>query len=128
MRSLIFLWYHKILLKPGEDGITAEFLVQNRVKEKADQMLRESHCGFRSGRGFVDQMFCLRALMEKAHEFHTPLYLCFIDLTKAYDSVNREATTSLPNTSGSSRLFTLTAGAKFDHMAASPSPFKLGTG
>ena len=42
-------------------------------------------------RGCVDQVFCLRALMEKAHEFHTPLYLCFIDLTKAYDSVSRSA-------------------------------------
>ena len=29
--------------------------------------------------------------MEKAREFHSPLYLCFIDLKKAYDSVNHEA-------------------------------------
>ena len=29
--------------------------------------------------------------MERAREFRTPLYLCFIDLTKAYDSVNIEA-------------------------------------
>ena len=29
--------------------------------------------------------------MEKAREFHSPLYLCFIDLKKAYDSVNRDA-------------------------------------
>ena len=26
--------------------------------------------------------------MEKAHEFHQPLYACFIDLKKAYDSVH----------------------------------------
>ena len=63
-------------------------IIQNRLMT-VDKLLRESQCGFRPDRGCVDQLFCLRALMEKAHEFHTPLYLHFIDLTKAYDSVSR---------------------------------------
>ena len=29
--------------------------------------------------------------MEKSREFRQPLYLCFVDLRKAYDSVNRSA-------------------------------------
>ena len=29
--------------------------------------------------------------MEMAREFHRPLYMCFIDLRKAYDSVNQDA-------------------------------------
>lgn len=29
--------------------------------------------------------------MEKAREFQQPIYVCFIDLRKAYDSVNHEA-------------------------------------
>ena len=65
-------------------------IIQNRLKV-IDGVLRESQCGFRKGRGCVDQVFCLQALIEKAHEFNSPLYLCFIDLTKAYDSVNRTA-------------------------------------
>ena len=28
--------------------------------------------------------------MEKRREFNKPLFMCFIDITKAYDSVNRE--------------------------------------
>ena len=30
-------------------------------------------------------------MVERATEYRTPLYLCFMDLTKAYDSVNRLA-------------------------------------
>ena len=37
-------------------------------------MLRENQCGFREGRGCVDQVYNLRVLMEKAREFHSPLY------------------------------------------------------
>ena len=66
-------------------------IIYNRLKERAELMLRENQCGFREGRGCVDQVYNLRVLMEKAQEFHSPLYLCFIDLKKAYDSVNPEA-------------------------------------
>ena len=38
----------------------------------------------------MEQIFILRILSEKAREFHTPLYLAFVDLRKAYDSVSRE--------------------------------------
>ena len=29
--------------------------------------------------------------MEKAREYHRPLYICFVDIRKAYDSINRAA-------------------------------------
>ena len=66
-------------------------VILNRLKPKAEASLRESQCGFRRGRGFVDQLFTLRIFMEKARELQQPIYVCFIDLRKAYDSVNREA-------------------------------------
>ena len=50
-----------------------------------------SQCGFRSGRGTVDMIFALRQVQEKAREQNTDLYMVFIDLTKAFDTVNREA-------------------------------------
>ena len=50
----------------------------------------EEQCGFRpQERSTVDMMFVVRRLQELARKNHTPLYLCFIDLTKAYDSVDR---------------------------------------
>ena len=40
---------------------------------------------------WIDQVFALRVVAEKAREYSIPLYLSFIDLMKAYDSVNRDA-------------------------------------
>ena len=34
-------------------------VIQCRLKEKANQMLRENQCGFRKGRGCADQLFSL---------------------------------------------------------------------
>ena len=61
--------------------------ILNRLKPRTEQLLWESQCGFRRGRGYTDQLFSLRMLMEKAREYHQSIYTCFIDLKKAYDSV-----------------------------------------
>ena len=66
-------------------------VIQKRLAERGNQLLRESQCGFRKGRGCIDQVFSLRVLAEKAREYNTTLYLCFVDLRKAYDSVSRDA-------------------------------------
>ena len=66
-------------------------VIQGRLKEKANRALRENQCGFRKGRGCVNHLLSFHILMEKAQEFHTPLYMCFVDLKKAYDSVNCKA-------------------------------------
>ena len=54
-----------------------------------ENFLPEEQCGFRSQRSTVDMMFVVRRLQELARKKDTPLYLCFIDLTKAYDYVDR---------------------------------------
>ena len=66
-------------------------VIQKRLAERGNQFLKESQCGFRKGRGCIDQMFVLRVLAEKARDYNTPLYLCFVDLRKAYDSVSHDA-------------------------------------
>ena len=42
------------------------------------------------GEGCVDQIFTLKQIGDKAREKNA-VYVCFIDLEKVYDRVNREA-------------------------------------
>ena len=70
-------------------GKVYTLVLLNRVKDYVDDRLSELQCGFRPNRGCPDQIFPLRKTMELAVEHDAPLYACFIDLRKAYDSVNR---------------------------------------
>ena len=53
------------------------------------EILPQEQSGFRPNRSTTDMMFVIRRLQELARKKRIPLYLCFIDLTKAYDSVDR---------------------------------------
>ena len=53
-------------------------------------LLPESQCGFRAGRGTADMIFAVRQLQEKSQEQNRALYLTFVDLTKAFDTVCRD--------------------------------------
>ena len=52
-------------------------------------ILPEEQCGFRSQRSTVDIIVAVQRLQELARKKDTPWYLCFIDLYKAYDFVDR---------------------------------------
>ena len=52
-------------------------------------ILPEEQSGFRPNRSTTDMMFVIRRLQELARKNRIPLYVCLIDLTKAYDSVDR---------------------------------------
>ena len=60
-------------------------MIETRLGERAEEMLRESQRGFHTGNGCVDQIFMLRTMAENAREFNTSLYLAFVDVKKAYD-------------------------------------------
>jgi hypothetical protein len=65
-------------------------VILTRVVNIVDKHLDEAQAGFRKGRGCVDQIFCLRSIAEKTRDKCLQLWLCFIDLKAAYDTVNRE--------------------------------------
>ena len=59
------------------------------VSSVSELILPETQCGFRRDRSTVDMVFVLRQLQEKCIEQHQELYMVFVDLTKAFDAVNR---------------------------------------
>ena len=66
-------------------------ILLNRLNAHLERdLLPESQCGFRAGRGTVDMIFAARQLQEKCQEKNVGLYTTFVDLTKAFDTVCRE--------------------------------------
>ena len=67
-------------------------VIPNRLNiSLSDLVLPETQCGFRSGRGTVDMIFSLRQLQEKIREGNKELYIIFVDLAEALDTVLRDA-------------------------------------
>ena len=82
--------YRGISLLSIAGKILARILSQ-RLSHAAEDILPESQCGFRPGRGTVDMIFAARQIQEKCREQHQDLYMAFIDLTKAFDTVDRKS-------------------------------------
>ena len=57
-------------------------MLERRVRRIVEPRIQEEQCGFRPGRGTVDQ-----PLLEGAWEFAQPVHMCFVDLEKAFDHV-----------------------------------------
>jgi len=55
----------------------------------AEVILPETQCGFHRGRSTIDMVFFARLIHEKCREQHRPLYMAFIDLSKAFDTIDR---------------------------------------
>ena len=70
--------------------ILARVLINRLLQHLEDGHLRESQCDFRKGRGTADMVFADRQLQEKCQEQNRDLYITFVDLTKAFDTVSRE--------------------------------------
>ena len=56
---------------------------------EAKRLLPEEQCGFRPDRSTTDMMFVLRRLQEVGRKAGVSLHMCFVDIQKAYDTVDR---------------------------------------
>ena len=75
----------KILLK----------ILMARMRNKITPEIAEEQCGFVKDKGTRNAIYMLRTLTERAIEIQRGLYLCFIDYTKAFDTLRHEEIMSI---------------------------------
>jgi len=61
-----------------------------RIRVKTETEIADEQAGFRQGRRTRDQITNLRILMHKAREHQQPLYMCYVDFKKAFDSISHD--------------------------------------
>nr|VZI36615.1 unnamed protein product [Spirometra erinaceieuropaei] len=94
-------------------------ILLTRLNNHLEQgLLPESQCGFRRHRGATDMIFAARQLQEKCQEMRTHLYSTFVDLTKAFDTVNREGLWKIMQKFGCPERFTQMVRQLHDRMIA----------
>ena len=66
-------------------------IIARRLSEYCERVgiLPNEQSGFRPNCSTTDMMFVIRWLQELARKKRIPLYVCFIGLTKAHDSVDQ---------------------------------------
>lgn len=74
-------------------GKLFESILNSRLKSKNSLCNDDDpfQTGFCDGSRSIDNVFTLYSIIEKQRFLGKPLYVCFIDFTKAFDYVNREA-------------------------------------
>ena len=67
-------------------------LLNARLSEvvESHSLLGEVQNGFRKGRQMADNSFILDSILMKAKHLKQNTHLCYVDISKAYDTVNRE--------------------------------------
>ena len=62
-------------------------VLRDLIEEEYAENETEEQSGFRAGRSCMDNIFCLKQLIEKRLSVNQEVHLLFIDLSKAYDNV-----------------------------------------
>lgn len=59
-------------------------VIVKRLTPITEEILGDYQCGFRRGRSTTDQIFIVRQIMEKCHEYNVDVHQLFIDFKQAY--------------------------------------------
>ena len=65
-------------------------ILESRLRHKVEGHLLEHQSGFRPGRSVQDHIFTIRQISETTYRYNKEFHACFIDLQKAFDSVQRK--------------------------------------
>ena len=98
--------YRGISLLSIAGKIFARILLNRLSTHITPEVVPETQCGFRGNRSTVDMIFCLRQLQEKYIEQDRPLYMVFVDFSKAFDTVGRTGLWQLLKKYGCPEKFT----------------------
>ena len=79
--------YCTIALISHTSKVILKFL-QARLQQYMNCEFPDVQAGFRKGRGTRHQITNIRWIVDKAKEFQTNIYFCFIDYAKAFDCVD----------------------------------------
>ncbi|MFR6994919.1 RNA-directed DNA polymerase, partial [Streptococcus pneumoniae] len=63
------------------------YIIQSRLESFLNHQISAEQAGFVKGRGTREQILNLRQIIEKAREHYLPVYICFVDYSKAFDNV-----------------------------------------
>ena len=70
--------------------VLAKIIPTSLIEHAVDQVLLESQCVSGRGRSTFDMIFVARQQQEKCRKQHQDLCKAFVDLAKAFDTVNRD--------------------------------------
>ena len=98
--------YRGISLLSIANKIFARILLNRLSTHITSEVVPETQCGFRGNRSTVDMICCLRQLQEKCIEQDRPLYMVFVDIRKAFDTVGRTGIRQLLRKYGCPEKFT----------------------
>ena len=62
-------------------------IIGNRITDDLYSSFPKSQAAYQPGRGTIEQIVALSQMIEKSIEFNKPMYMIFIDFTKAFDSI-----------------------------------------
>ena len=84
-----YLVYQSVSLLSTPGKLFATVLLKVRDQLLAHRRVEQS--GFTHGRSTTDQIFTLNTIIQSRKEFQKPLWIAFVDLKAAFDSVDRMA-------------------------------------
>ena len=72
-------------------GKVFALVLLNRVKDRLLLMRRQEQSGFTPGRSTVDRISTLSNIIQTRKEYNRPLWIAYVDLKSAFDSVDRQS-------------------------------------
>lgn len=66
-------------------------LIQKRIRNTLEEFQTTDQAGFRKSRSTIHHLQVINQLIEKCTEYNIIVYICFIDYTKAFDSLEHKS-------------------------------------